>query len=372
MSTDNIYDVAIIGGGLAGLTLAIRLSRAGKSVIVFEKHDYPQQKVCGEYVSAEVTDILADLGFDPFSFGAARIDRLVLSDLKGTEYRSELPMGGIGISRACMDGELYRLAQKNGAIVKTRCNVFGLEKDGYFHVINCSEGRVKSKLVVGCHGKRSSVDRAVQRSFVKRRTRFMGVKYHARLDFPGDTIALHSFRGGYCGIVAVEKGLYNICYLFRRPEEEHLSPAEIEEKYVFSNPLLKDVFAQFRNAESSPLVINEIYFGEKEKADGDMIFCGDAAGLITPLCGNGMAIAIHSAVILADCILNGDDFEQISKSYQKKWSDTFALRLKSGRWLQHLFLNPLLNKVSLKMIYAVKGLDRFVIAQTHGKERIDV
>jgi flavin-dependent dehydrogenase len=47
------YDVAIIGGGLAGLALANDLAMRDRKVIVFEKGSYPKHKVCGEYISME-------------------------------------------------------------------------------------------------------------------------------------------------------------------------------------------------------------------------------------------------------------------------------------------------------------------------------
>ena len=41
-------DVVIIGGGLAGLTSAIHLSKSGLKVTLIEKNDFPKHKVCGE------------------------------------------------------------------------------------------------------------------------------------------------------------------------------------------------------------------------------------------------------------------------------------------------------------------------------------
>ncbi|MBL0882546.1 MAG: FAD-binding protein, partial [Chitinophagaceae bacterium] len=56
--SDEIYDIAIIGGGLAGLTLAIQSAKAGYRTILFEKESYPFHKVCGEYIRMESYDFL--------------------------------------------------------------------------------------------------------------------------------------------------------------------------------------------------------------------------------------------------------------------------------------------------------------------------
>jgi flavin-dependent dehydrogenase len=45
MQLNQEYDVAIIGGGLAGLAASIQLSGVGHSVVLFEKEKYPFHKV---------------------------------------------------------------------------------------------------------------------------------------------------------------------------------------------------------------------------------------------------------------------------------------------------------------------------------------
>ena len=56
------YDIAIAGGGLAGLSLAIQSAYAGFNVLLLEKEEYPFHKVCGEYISFESWDFLESLG----------------------------------------------------------------------------------------------------------------------------------------------------------------------------------------------------------------------------------------------------------------------------------------------------------------------
>ena len=55
-----------------------------------------------------------------------------------------------------------------------------------------------------------------------------------------------------------------------------------------------------------PEVINEITFEKQDPVSNHILMCGDAAGMITPLCGNGMAMAIHSAKILSGLIIEAN------------------------------------------------------------------
>jgi flavin-dependent dehydrogenase len=56
-----MYDLAVIGAGPAGCSAAITAARQGARVVLFEKGDFPRQKVCGEFVSAESLALLSSL-----------------------------------------------------------------------------------------------------------------------------------------------------------------------------------------------------------------------------------------------------------------------------------------------------------------------
>src|SRR4051794_1965031 len=110
MSNDELYDVAVIGGGLAGFSVAIKCARQNYKVILFEKENYPFHKVCGEYVSLESWNFLQGLGLDLASLQLPIIRKLEVSDVKGETYAFDLPLGGFGVSRFFLDGSLYKLA----------------------------------------------------------------------------------------------------------------------------------------------------------------------------------------------------------------------------------------------------------------------
>src|SRR5215218_8989698 len=111
------YDVAIIGGGLAGLSCAIEMSKAGHSVVLFEKEKYPFHKVCGEYISLESWNFLQQLGIPLEKMGLPIIDTLLLTAPNGKAFKTRLPLGGFGISRYKIDSMLADIAKSNGVEV---------------------------------------------------------------------------------------------------------------------------------------------------------------------------------------------------------------------------------------------------------------
>ena len=129
--TDQLrYDIAITGGGVGGLTLAIQAARAGYSVILFEKNSYPFHRVCGEYISNESRQFLLQLGLPITEMKLPEISELLLTDLSGKEYSFPLDKGGFGISRFYLDFVLYRIAADLGVSFYTDTKVLDINYKG--------------------------------------------------------------------------------------------------------------------------------------------------------------------------------------------------------------------------------------------------
>ena len=99
--------------------------------------------------------------------------------------------------------------------------------------------------------------------------------------------------------------------------------------------------------------------------------CGDAAGLIHPLCGNGMAMAIHSAKIASDVVarfLRDPAFSRLllEKAYVSEWQQLFAGRLWWGRRFQTILLNRHLSSVLISTLGRSEQITRSLIRKTHG------
>ncbi len=100
--------------------------------------------------------------------------------------------------------------------------------------------------------------------------------------------------------------------------------------------------------------------------------CGDTAGLIHPLCGNGMAMAVHSAKLASEAILvnllkASLDREALARDYRLAWKAAFSRRLVVGRSLQKaLLIEPVASGLLGGLAHAPWLLSPLIRA-THGK-----
>src|SRR5688572_9528003 len=265
---DGVYDVSIIGGGLAGLALGIQCAVAGYKVILFEKESYPFHKVCGEYISYEAWDFLEKLGIPLSEMKLPVISRLQVSAPGGKMLEHKLPLGGFGISRFKLDGLLAGLAKKAGVELLENTKVESVQFKNEIFITQSSQIRSRSRIVAGSFGKRSNLDIKWKRKFILEKNsplnNYIAVKYHARVEHPDGLIALHNFRNGYCGISQVEDGKYCLCYM---TTAENLrsngnSIRSLEENVLQKNPYLKKLFST-SHFLYDPLTISQISFDKK-------------------------------------------------------------------------------------------------------------
>ena len=367
------FDVIIIGGGLAGLCNAIHLSKLGKKVLLIEKNEYPKHKVCGEYISNEVLPYLDFLEVNPFDFGAVKIKNFELSTRKNNIISAKLPLGGFGISRYTLDLALAEKAKENKVVILQDAvlNVTFLEDT--FQVETKQNNIFTSKITIGAFGKRSLLDIKMERNFIQKKAPYLGVKIHVKGAFKEDLVALHNFKGGYCGVSKVENGAINLCYITNYTSfKKYKNIADFQEQVVFKNRFLKEIFENSEAIFEKPLSISQISFETKKAVENHVLMCGDAAGMIHPLCGNGMSMAIQSAQLASKLILNYFNGEietrkELEKQYIRQWNRKFSLRLKAGHFIAMLFRKDTIASVLLQILKKLPFLLPIIIKQTHGK-----
>lgn len=377
MNEEVLYDVAIVGGGLAGLSLSIQMAQRGYKTILFEKEQYPFHKVCGEYISMESWPFLESLGLPLSSYNVPIIKKLTVTSPSGNELNTDLDLGGFGISRYLIDNELKKIAERNGVLVYEKCKVDDAVYNNELFFIYTTIGVFTSKVCCGSFGKRSKLDIKWKRPFISSRNsklnNYIGVKYHIKTKLPEDTIALHNFEHGYCGVSKVEENKYCLCYLTNayNLSRSNNSIVQLEQNILYQNRHLKELFTKSERLFNTPVTISQISFSAKEQVYNHILMLGDAAGMITPLCGNGMSMALHSSKIAAgfisDFLQNKIDRKQLEHLYKTQWQKTFAARVKEGMRIQSFFGKKWLTNLFINTMKRMPAVTKKIISHTHGE-----
>lgn len=341
---------------------------------MIEKKMYPHHRVCGEYVSNEVLPYLESLGVALSEVGALNINTMQFSTVSGDSVSTKLPLGGAGISRYAFDNLLYEkaLALRVDFVFQGALSITFL--NDRFEVATDKKEIFSSTLVIGSYGKRSNLDKQLKRDFIQQKSSWLAVKAHYKYaGFPNNLVALHNFKGGYGGLSKVESGAVNFCYLANYAAfQKEKNVENFNEKVVADNPFLASFLKNAEPLFSEPLTIAQISFNPKKSMESHVLMCGDTAGLIHPLCGNGMSMAIHAAKIASELIhkfLENKRYKrvQLERDYQNEWDRTFRQRLWVGRRLQSVLLNEKMSNVALSAAVKSPSLLRSLIERTHGK-----
>ena len=363
--------IVIVGGGLAGLVAAIDLSKKKYDVTLIEKNEFPKHKVCGEYISNEVVPYLKSLGLDIASLNPSQIDKLVFSLVSGKTIKADLPLGGFGISRFKLDHYLYQQAVKLGCKFVKETVTDIIFWDNSF-TITTNSNVFNASIVLGGFGKRSNLDIQFKRDFIQKKSHWLGVKAHYKVDFPDNYVGLHHFKGGYCGVSKIEDNLVNICYLANFETFKLFKSFEdYQENVLCENPNLNVIFKNAVLQFEKPLSISQVSFQEKKCIENHILMIGDAAGLIHPLCGNGMAMAIHSAKLAAENVAyfleNRINRNTLETNYAADWNKNFKKRLQTGRLLGKLLEHEKIPQLVMKILIVFPTLLPLLITKTHGK-----
>ena len=370
-----VYDVVIVGAGLAGLTAALELSRSGFEVALIEKTPFPKHKVCGEYISNEVRPYLESFGINLSD--SDEITQLSYSTLRGTAVAAELPLGGFGISRHALDHRLWERCLAAGiscTIDKVLAIEHSTDENGrLIGAVQLAENEpMQGRVVLAAYGKRSALDKRLSRPFASLKSPWVALKEHYRSDsFESGKVELHSFKGGYCGLSKTETGAVNLCFLIHQDRLKQGATREAVHQVLGENPKLKAFLNTATPLFDRPLSIAQISFGTKSCVQDHILFLGDSAGLIHPLCGNGMAMAIHAAKecchLVASHLQHKLDRIQMEKKYKTVWQKHFRRRMLAGRYIQSLIQKERLSEAIVPVLHRHPAWTQQLIRLTHGE-----
>src|SRR5581483_10514949 len=269
---------------------------------------------------------------------ASAIDRCRIVSRRRT-YEFPFPNEARGISRMLFDDLLYRTALANGAVA-----LEGEPAIGDHRALTCNGVEIRSKVIAGAWGRWGRFDQQLSRAFIRDRThRSFGFKRHYRGRHEPGVIELYSFARGYLGVNDVEDGITNICGLVHGDRlRQHRGKWEsfVEEIRREEQPL-DALYGRFAPAQQSFLSSDPVIFRARSAVEQGVFMVGDASGVIDPLTGNGMAMAIQSALLAAPHIEKAlHDRGAAEDAYRRAHAAMFAPRIAWSRSVARLLSHP--------------------------------
>ncbi|KOY14829.1 NAD(P)/FAD-dependent oxidoreductase [Paenibacillus xylanivorans] len=372
-------DAIVIGAGIAGSTFAMQLAKQGHRTLLLDRQEFPRHKTCGEFMSPETKEMLDYLGIHlgDQEVKPSTMDHAKIIMPQGGEIEAPLPGLAYGISRYELDRILHEQATAAGVEIVTRATITNIQQlDDLSYVVEAKQGndriKYRAKTVIGAHG--SKKPRGMTSSAQLRdKTAYVGVKSHYRGITIPPRVELYFCKGGYVGISSIEDGIANVAALLTLDtvRGSGKSVKDILQAASLTNERLAARLVEGSPVPGTQVSIAPLHLSNVPEPWSQYPHIGDAMLMIPPLCGDGMSIALRSALLCAewtDRYLQGKiSFTQWQHEYSKEANREFTRLLWRARRIQKLAFAKT-NKFYPGLARMVPGLATYLVKATRLSE----
>ncbi|MGH8289171.1 MAG: NAD(P)/FAD-dependent oxidoreductase [Steroidobacteraceae bacterium] len=402
------YDGIIIGGGPAGSTAAILLSRAGWSVALLEAKRFPRRKVCGECIAASNLPLLDALGVgEALRQRAGPVLRRVALWRGDESITARLPAHadrhpwGYALRREHLDLLLIEQARAAGATVLQPAKALAIrprpgDTDGEVEVAR-EDGlplTLRAPVIIRAHGSWQPAPRdEVSLTREERRpSDLLAFKANFRsAALEEGLLPVLVFAGGYGGMVVTGDGLATLACCIRRDRliacrreicANDTAGATIEALLSHECRGVREALAGA--CRVGPwLAAGPIRPGVRLGNLGGSAFrIGNAAGEVHPIIGEGISMALQSAWLLCEELtrhagavrssLSGTRLRsQIQQRYASRWRAHFSRRMRVAACFAHAAMRPATSATLIPLLRRAPAL-LSLAARMSGKTRCAV
>ena len=369
--TGSGYDAVVVGAGPAGSIAALVLARGGARVALADKAVFPRDKACGDLIGPRGVQVLADLGLtvpdagqgsDLLAVGPSG-RRSRLPAFSGRSY----PGHGIVVPRVAFDHALREAALAAGAVgVRARITAVDKGPDGPVRAVLADGQRLAGDVIIGADGALSTVARLTGMLDSARALWGFAVRAYVPGEVPLPLLVLLEsapwrIYPGYGWLFPGEDGQANVGIGIGMGGTRHSAPLRGDlDRFT---ELLRSRGDLRPNADIGPVVGGWLRMGGTgtPAAAGNVLLVGDAAGLINPLQGEGIAPAMISARLAAEAVLA--DPCRAGPAYTSALDAAFGHYLPGASALQRaLMRRPRAASASMRLVTA--PVVRRVVAST--------
>ena len=378
------FDVVIVGAGPAGASCAIRLGNSGLNVALLDKATFPRDKTCGDALSVDVINQLSILS------------KKLAEDFKSLE--NKIPSYGVKIfspGNECIDIPfIYKNAKSCGFIsprlsfdnflfqhvkeypnihIFENCAVEKITQEESNNVLLTNIGTFECDLVIGADGAHSVISRNIGDIKVDKKHHSAGLRiyYEGVTSFNDENfIELHFFKEilpGYFWIFPLpdNKANVGIGMLSSVIAKDKVDLKKVLQKLITTHPNLKERFKNARPLET-PKGYGLPLGSKKRNISGErFLLTGDAAALIDPFSGEGIANAIRSGRVAAEHAIKCFEQKNFSAAFNKGYNKEIYRRMwkefKISRTLQTIITYPWAFNFVVKKTKQSKYLQQFLI-----------
>jgi flavin-dependent dehydrogenase len=287
-------DVAIIGGGPAGLAAAIAARAEGLSVIVFEAGRPPIDKPCGEGLMPDGLKALEALGIRIGSEHGYAFRGIRFTNGRASTHANFPSGSAIGIRRTALHSLLRERAAAVGAELRWGTPVTGISE----RQVHAGSEDVRCRWIVGADGHSSKARRwAGLESFTRDARRF-GFRAHYHLAPWSDYMELH--WGSNCQIYVTPVAAQEVCVVVMSDNPKL--------RMTDALAALPDVRERLAGVEPSSLERGAVTSTRRLRAvhRGDLALIGDASGSVDAITGEGLCLSFRQAAALGRALSSGD------------------------------------------------------------------
>ncbi|HXR98662.1 MAG TPA: FAD-dependent oxidoreductase [Terriglobales bacterium] len=353
-----MYDLAVIGGGPAGAAAAWTAARGGWRVAILERGAFPRDKVCGEYFSPEALPLLREMA--PQLIPASpEIATAAFVSNAGGRREFKLPEAARGISRLALDAALWHAAGSAGAVLMPNAILRGAAHRGdSFELTVGTEPPLRARHLIIAAGRWWRIE-GFGVPAVSNPSPWIGVKARLHTAQP-QGLEMYLFPGGYCGLAPVENGWTNACCLVHRDHVRGLIGSADFVAWITriaGTPL----GGRLRGAEiATPMVTTApVELGPRAATAGSALLAGDACGFIDPFTGDGMARALLSGALAAECVVTRRGGE-----YPAALAHAAGGSFRASSWLRSVLALPGWMQSPLLTLLAAPSIGPRLVART--------
>jgi len=323
--------IHIVGGGVGGLALGIRLRQLKVKTRISELGTYPRHRVCGEFISGRGVELLRKLGvYEAFLRSGGRVAKTM--KFFGNRAMSpviRMPQPAFCISRYAMDRIMSDQFKSMGGELCTGLRI--------------ASEKLLDEGTVLANGRKPNTEKHAT---------WTGYKFHIQgLKLEAD-LEMHFTELGYLGMCQVESGRVNVCGLMPSTLASGLNLRSNWKGFLRVNlhPKKHQALESIEMIGGSTCCVSGISYNASQLSKtNSLLRVGDRMSTIPPLTGNGMSLAIESSWLASEPIARYADNHQ-------NWSQTleylavlqtrfFQKRLAVSVPLQHVMMAPFMHGV---------------------------